>query len=62
MKVASYIQKFSLGSCPKYSELEIELIDWFKESQSQLKVVTRYMIQAKVRSFTKSSIKKYIQI
>ena len=44
MKVAPYIQKLSPGSRPKYSELEIELIDWFKESRSQLKVVTHYMI------------------
>src|SRR5215475_441160 len=51
MKVAPYIQKLTPGSRPKYPELETELLDWFKESRSQLKVVTRYMIQAKARSF-----------
>ena len=44
LKVAPYVQKLSQGQRPKYLELEIELIDWFKESRSQLKVVNRYMI------------------
>src|ERR1041385_4780615 len=43
MKVAPYIQKLASGSRPKYLELETELLDWFKKSRSQLKVVTRYM-------------------
>ena len=55
LKVAPYVQKLSQGQRPKYPELEIELIDWFKESRSQLKVVSRYMIQAKARSFAKKS-------
>ena len=44
MKVASYIQKLTPGLHPKYPELETELLDWFKESWSQLKVITHYMI------------------
>jgi len=44
MKVAPYIQKLTPGSRPKYPELETELLDWFKKSQSQLKVVTRYTV------------------
>ena len=56
MKVTSYIQKLTPGSRLKYPELEIELLDWFKESQSQLKVVTRYMIQAKARSFANRAV------
>ena len=59
MKVAPYIQKLTPGSRPKYPELETELLDWFNESRSQLKVVIRYMIQAKARSFeyTKTCIR-----
>src|SRR5215212_5953051 len=53
IRVVPYIQKLSPGSRPKYPELEIELMNWFKESRSQLKIVTRYMIQAKARSFAK---------
>ena len=56
MKVAPYIQKLAPGSRPKYPELETELLDWFKESRSQLKVVTRYMIQAKARSFANRAV------
>src|SRR2546423_8700680 len=56
MKVAPYIQKLTPGSRLKYSELETELLDWFKESQSQLKVVTHYMIQAKARSFANRAV------
>ena len=56
MKVAPYIQKLTPGSHLKYSELETELLDWFKESQSQLKVITRYMIQAKARSFANKTV------
>ena len=56
MKVASYIQKLTPDSRPKYSKLETELLDWFKESRSQLKVVTRYMIQAKARSFANRAV------
>ena len=50
MKVAQYIQKLTPDLRLKYTELETELLDWFKEFRSQLKVVTRYMIQAKARS------------
>lgn len=32
IRVAPYIQKLVPRSRPKYSELETELIDWFKES------------------------------
>ena len=56
MKVTPYIQKLTPGSRLKYLELETELLDWFKESQSQLKVVTRYMIQAKARSFANRAV------
>uniref|UniRef100_U9UQZ1 HTH CENPB-type domain-containing protein n=1 Tax=Rhizophagus irregularis (strain DAOM 181602 / DAOM 197198 / MUCL 43194) TaxID=747089 RepID=U9UQZ1_RHIID len=31
-------------------------MEWFRESQSQLKVVTRYMIQAKARSLSKKQV------
>jgi transposase-like protein len=55
MRVAPYIQKLVPGSHPKFPELETELIDWFKESQSQLKLVTRYMIQAKACFFAKKT-------
>ena len=56
MKVAPYIQKLTPGSRPKYPELETELLDWFNESRSQLKVVIRYMIQAKARSFANRAV------
>ena len=56
MKVAPYIQKLTPGSRPKYLELETELLDWFKESRSQLKVVTHYMIQVKARFFTNRAV------
>src|SRR2546421_10220737 len=56
MKVAPYIQKLTPGSHPKYPKLETELLDWFKEFQSQLKVVTRYMIQTKARSFANRAV------
>ena len=56
MKVIPYIQKLTSGLHPKYLEFETELLDWFKESRSQLKVVTRYMIQAKARSFAKRAV------
>ena len=36
--------------------LETELTEWFRESRSQLKTVSRYMIQAKARSLAKKSI------
>ena len=54
--MAPYIQKLTPGSRSKYLELETELLDWFKESQSQLKVVTRYMIQVKARSFANRAV------
>ena len=56
MKVAPYIQKLTPDSRPKYPKLETELLDWFKESQSQLKVITRYMIQVKARSFANRAV------
>src|SRR5436853_89717 len=56
MKVASYIQKLTSGSRLKYSKLETEFLDWFKVSQNQLKVITRYMIQAKARSFANRTV------
>ena len=56
MKVAPYIQKLTPGLRPKYPKLETELLDWFKESRSQLKVVTHYMIQAKACSFTNRAV------
>ena len=56
MKVASYIQKLTPGLRLKYPELETELLDWFKEPRSQLKVVTRYMIQIKARSFANRAV------
>ena len=56
MKVTPYIQKLTPGSCLKYPELETELLDWFKESRSQLKVITHYMIQAKARSFANRAV------
>ena len=51
MKVAPYIQNLTSDSRPKYPELKTELLNWFKEFRSQLKVITRYMIQAKACSF-----------
>jgi len=54
--VTPYIQKLIPGSRSKYSKLETELLDWFKEFQSQLKVVTRYMIQAKAHSFANRTV------
>ena len=63
MKVAPYIQKLTPGSRPKYPELETELLNWFKKSRSQLKVVTHYMIQAKAHSFANRAVyQEYIQI
>ena len=56
MRVAPYNQRLNGGARPKYPHLEVELIEWFKESRSQLKVVSRYMIQAKARSLAKKQI------
>src|SRR5437763_1263967 len=56
IKVAPYIQKLTPGSRPKYPELETELLNWFKKSRSQLKVVTHYMIQAKAHSFANRAV------
>ena len=56
MKVAPYIQMLTPGSRPKYLKLETELLDWFKESRSQLKVITRCMIQAKAHSFANRAV------
>src|SRR5437764_14206324 len=56
MKVAPYIQKLTPGLRLKYPELETELLDWFKKSRSQLKVITRYMIQAKTHSFANRTV------
>ena len=54
MKVAPYIQKLTPGSRPKYPELKTELLDWFKESRSQLK-------QRHVLLLTEQYTKKCIQ-
>ena len=32
MKVAPYVQKLVKGARPKYPQLEVELIEWFRES------------------------------
>lgn len=56
LKVAPYTQKLNAGARPKYPQLEIELIEWFKECRRQLKVISRYMIQAKARSLAKKSV------
>ena len=56
LKAAPYIQKLNTGAHPKYSQLEVELMEWFRESQSQLKVVSCYMIQAKACSLAKKQI------
>ena len=56
MKVAPYIQMLTPDSRPKYLKLETELLDWFKESRSQLKVVTHYMIQVKAHSFANKAV------
>ena len=56
MKVVPYIQKLTPGSHLKYPELETEPLDQFKESRSQLKVVIRYMIQAKACSFANRAV------
>ena len=54
--MAPYIQKLTPGSRSKYLELETKLLDWFKESRSQLKVITRCMIQAKAHSFANRAV------
>ena len=56
LKAAPYIQRLNTGARPKYPQLEVELMEWFRESRSQLKVVTRYMIQAKARSLAKKQV------
>jgi transposase-like protein len=56
MKVAPYTQKLVPGARPKYPQLETELMEWFKESRSQLKTVSRYMIQAKARTLAKKPV------
>src|SRR4051794_3779914 len=53
LNAAPYTQRLNTGARPKYSHLEEELIEWVKETQNQLKTVTRYMIQAKARSLAK---------
>ena len=40
LKAAPYIQKLTTGARPKYPQLEVELMEWFRESRHQLKVVT----------------------
>jgi len=40
LKAAPYTQKLTTGARPKYSQLEVELMEWFRESRRQLKVVT----------------------
>ncbi|CAG8468129.1 790_t:CDS:1, partial [Cetraspora pellucida] len=40
---------------PKYSEFEAELIEWFREAQSQQKTVSQYIIQAKARTLYATS-------
>jgi len=64
MKVVPYIQKLTPDSRLKYPELETELLDWFKESRSQLKVVTHYTVWFKQRHvllLTKQYTKTYIR-
>ena len=56
MRVASYNQRLNGDTWPKYPHLEVELIGWFKESRSQLKVVSHYMIQVKAYSLAKKQI------
>lgn len=56
LKVAPYTQKLSQGARPKFPQLEVELIEWFKEARKQLKTVSRYMIQARARSLAKKII------
>ncbi|GES99374.1 pogo transposable element with KRAB domain [Rhizophagus clarus] len=55
LKVAPYIQKLTTGARPKYLQLEVELIEWFRE-RHQLKVITRYMIQAKACFLSKKQV------
>src|SRR5205823_183294 len=56
MRVSPCIQRLSIGARPKYPQLEVELIEWFKEFRTQLKTVSRYMIQAKARSLAKKPL------
>jgi transposase-like protein len=53
LNAAPYTLRLNTGARPKYPLLENELIEWVKESRKQLKIVTRYMIQAKARSLAK---------
>src|SRR5204863_272534 len=39
-----------------YINTFLKIMDWFKESRSQLKIVTCYMIQAKARSFANRAV------
>ncbi|GBB93285.1 hypothetical protein RclHR1_21420002 [Rhizophagus clarus] len=53
LNTAPYTQRLNTGAHPKYPYLEAELIEWVKEARSQLKTVTRYMVQAKTRLLAK---------
>jgi len=55
ISVTSYVQKLNIGAHPKFSHLEDELMEWFTEARSQLKTVTRFMIQVKARSLAKKT-------
>ena len=55
LRTAPYTQKLTTGAYPKYPLLENELFEWFKESQNQLKVISRYIIQTKARFLAKKT-------
>ena len=55
LNAAPYTQRLNMGARPKYPLLEDELLGWFKEARKQLKTVTCYMIQAKVRSLARNT-------
>ncbi len=56
LKVASYIQKLNTDIYSKYLLLENKLFEWFKESRSQLKFVSHYIVQTRVHSLAKKEM------
>ena len=54
MLAQPHVKHLNAGARPSYSVLEEEVYNWVKSLQSNLKVVTRSMIQIKSRALTKT--------
>ncbi|CAG8742975.1 26256_t:CDS:2 [Dentiscutata erythropus] len=54
MLARPHICRLNTGSRPKYPELEVELSSWIRVLQAELKVVTRNMVQVKVKNLAQT--------